>query len=101
MTSEQAVRLASTKFWEDLTYEQRARFQMREELLCMPFSVFHEAVEKTLGRPVYTHEFGLNRAGIEAELRGDREAPTLDEILDLIPEEKRIVFYMPEGESNV
>ena len=43
--------------------------------------VFHEAVEKALGRPVYTHEFGTNWEGLRAELAGEKEAPTLEEIL--------------------
>jgi hypothetical protein len=34
----------------------------------MPFDVFHEAVEKTIGRPVFTHEFGVNANGIRAEI---------------------------------
>ena len=32
---------------------------MFESKLCMPFSIFQEAVEKTLGRPVWTHEFAF------------------------------------------
>jgi hypothetical protein len=94
MTEEQAIRLAGTKFWEDMTHEQRAKFQMREDRLCMPFGVFHEAVEKTLGRPVFTHEFGLNRDGLMRELYDGAEPPTMDEILDMIPAEKRIVLTL-------
>lgn len=59
--------------------------------LAVPFAVFHEAVEKSLGRPVYTHEFGMNYDGICAEFLGEKEAPTLEEIINLIPEEKRII----------
>jgi len=29
----------------------------------------HEAVEKALGRPVYTHEFGMNRQGLKDEIQ--------------------------------
>lgn len=52
MTKEQVIKLAESEFWKDVTYEQIAKFQLFEDLLCMPFDVFHEAVEKTLGRPV-------------------------------------------------
>lgn len=57
MTKEEAIRLASTKFWESMTPFAIAEFQLKEERLCMPFAVFHKAVEIALGRPVFTHEF--------------------------------------------
>ena len=34
-----------------------ARYQLYEPRLAVLFSVFHEGVEKLLGRPVWTHEF--------------------------------------------
>ena len=91
MTKENAIALAESKFWEGMTHREIAEFQMCEEKLCMPFSVFHEAVEKTLGRPVYTHEFGLNYQGLKDELFNGKQAPTLEEIINLIPEEKRLI----------
>jgi hypothetical protein len=95
MTKEQAIALAESKFWEDLTLAQRARFQMNEELLCMPFAIFHEAVEKTLGRPVFTHEFGLNWAGLKAELNGECGPQTMAEILGMLPPDKVIILAAP------
>lgn len=92
MTREQAVELANSGWWVGKTHRELATFQLYEDLLCMPFSVFHEAVEKTLGRPVFTHEFGLNHDGLIKELIGEKSAPTTQEILELIPEEKRIVI---------
>ena len=68
----------------------------QKTLLCMPFDVFHQAVEKTLGRPVYTHEFGLNYEGIKAELLDGADPPSLEDILNLIPEEKRVVVLVPQ-----
>jgi hypothetical protein len=90
MTKEQAIALAESKFWEPLSYEDRARFQMNEPLLCMPFDVLHEAVEKTLGRPVFTHEFAFE--GLKAEVNGTGKAPTFAEILALLPAEKTVVL---------
>ena len=52
MTEAEAITLADSKFWETMTMRERAVFQMFESRLCMPFSVFHEAMEATLGRPV-------------------------------------------------
>ena len=68
-----------------------ATFQLHEERLCMPFDVFHEALEKAIGRPVFTHELGLDAEGIKRELLGDRPAPTLEEIIALIPADKRVI----------
>lgn len=92
MTEEQAIALGNSGWWEGLSYRERAEFQLIEDRLCMPFEVFHEAVEKTLGRPVYTHEFGLARKELISELTGDRPAPTLEDILNLIPADKRLIL---------
>lgn len=91
MTQEQAIALAKSKFWEPMTFRERAEFQMFEDRLCMPFEVFHEAIEKTLGRPVFTHEFGLNREGLEQELLGHRPRPSFEDIVNLIPADKRVL----------
>lgn len=91
LTRERAIALGESKFWEQMTAREIATFQLFEERLCVPFDVFHVAVEKTLGRPVYTHEFGLAMDSLRAELLGKRPAPSLDEIINLIPSEKRIL----------
>lgn len=83
--------MAGTRFWEEMTPVQIARFQMFEPKMCVPFSVFHEALEKALGRPVWTHELALNHDGLKRELMGEEDAPTMEDIINLIPEEKRIV----------
>lgn len=49
-------------WWEpDVDPRQCACYQIKEDILLTTFSHFHEAMELLLGRPVYTHEFGLNR----------------------------------------
>jgi len=90
ITPEQAIALHETRFWEKMSFRERAEFQLYTECLCMPFEVFHEAVEKTLGRPVWTHEFAFAE-NLQKEMRGERPAPSLTEIMDLIPAEKRII----------
>jgi hypothetical protein len=91
LTKEQAIELADSRFWIDMSYRDKAMFQMFEPLLCMPFNIFHEAVEKTLGRPVFTHEFGLNYEGLQQELLGNVPAPSFEEVLALIPADKRVI----------
>lgn len=88
---EAAIALANSNWWEGKTHREIALFQMTTEELCCPFGVFHEAVEKALDRPVWTHEFGLNPDGIYFELIGEQDAPTFEDILNLIPEEKRVL----------
>jgi len=90
-TEAEAVELHKTKFWEKMSYRERAVFQLFTKRLCMPFDIFHEAVEKVLKRPVYTHEFGFNVEGLKKEIMGAKPAPTLEEIIELIPESKRII----------
>ena len=92
LTKEQAIEFAESGAWKDMNLRQRAEFQVLQDKLCMPFDIFHEAVEKTLGRPVYTHEFGLNHDGLIAELFEGKEPPTLQEIIEMVPAEKRIIF---------
>lgn len=89
---ENAIKLYESNWWKGLTHREIAGFQLFTTELCCPFDVFHEAVEKSLGRPVYTHEFGLNYKGICSEFLGESESPTLEQILSLIPDEKLVVF---------
>lgn len=96
ITREQAEKLFESKFWESMAPEEIAQFQLTTERLCMPFGVFHKAVEKALGRPVFTHEFGLDRDGLIAELLKERPPATFEEVLALIPEEKRVIVAVGE-----
>jgi hypothetical protein len=68
LTKEEAIEFHDSGKWKDMSFKQKATLQISQEKLCMPFDVFHEAVEKTIGRPVFTHEFGVNADGIRAEI---------------------------------
>lgn len=57
MTREEAIAFHGERKWEPMDIKERARFQLQQDCLCMPFSVFHQATEALLGRPVWTHEF--------------------------------------------
>ena len=57
MTKEQAQKLFDSGFWKNLSFEVIALFQIFEDKLCMPFDVFREAVEKTVGHEVQTFQF--------------------------------------------
>jgi len=91
LSEEEAILIYESGKWKDWSDRALVGFQLFQRRLCMPFDVFHAAIERVLDRPVYTHEFGLNWDGLVAEYLGKAKKPTLKEIIDLIPEEKRIV----------
>lgn len=93
LTREQAIALGESEFWKTMTPRDIADFQLNTRLLCMPFEIFHEAVEVALGRPVFTHEFAYSD-NLRAELYGDKSAPTFEEIMSLIPADKQIVIVV-------
>lgn len=93
---ERAIELSESHWWELCTEREIAEVQLFTAELCMPFSRFHEALEKSLRRPVFTHELGMDYDGICAEFLGERPAPTFRDIINLIPESKRIVIVADE-----
>jgi len=93
LTEEQAKELFKTNFWEKMNYEERTKFQTVQNRVCMPWDVYHEAISKYLDRPVYTHEFmKSNQEKLYNEVFNGAPAPTFEEIVNLIPEEKRIII---------
>lgn len=89
----QAIKMAESKVWENWTDEQIVRFQLFQDRLCMNFSRFHEAMGKVLDRPVYTHEFcSSNHENLIKEYLCAKPKPTLEEIINIIPEEKRLII---------
>jgi len=97
---EKAIELAESGWWKEKSAREIAHFQLFMAELCMPFSEFHKAVEKSLGRSVLTHEFGMNYDGICSEFLGEKEPPTMEEIINMIPEEKRIIINI-NSDSNL
>jgi len=91
LTKEQAIKFAESGIWKDWSAKQIVDFQLFQDKLCMDFNVYKKALENVLERPVYTDEIG-NRDSLIKEYLGEKEPPTLDEILNLIPENKRIIL---------
>lgn len=89
---ENAIKLFESNWWEGKSHREIAEFQLFTSELCVPFEIFHEALEKTLGRPVWTHELALNYSELVKEIRGEIEPPTMQDIINLIPEDKRILI---------
>jgi len=89
---DKAIALAQSNWWKGRPAREVAKFQLFTDELAMDFGDFHKALEEALGRPVWTHELALNFDGIAMELLGEKDSPTMEEIIDLIPEEKRILI---------
>jgi len=98
MTKKKAIQLAESGWWKDAVPEAIVSFQLFEQRLCMPFDEFHKAVETVLGRPVWTHEFATPEQ-LQQEFLKQKPKPTMEDIIALIPSDKRIIFLkLPEGE---
>lgn len=93
ITGKQARELYNSEFYKKLSHYDIVKFQLFEPMLCMPFDIFHEAVEKVLKRPVFTHEFAFIDS-LKKEFLGEKTPPTFKEIMDLIPEDKRIIVLV-------
>lgn len=100
VSREEAIEMAEQGRLKNFTYEEQARFQMFQDKLCMDFGDFHRAIEMALGRPVWTHEFGLNRDGLIQELEGKSSPPSMSDIVEMIPADKRIVVELAEPGDN-
>ena len=97
---EAAVRMYNSNWWEGLGHREIAGFQLFVGELCCPFGVFHEAVEESLGRPVFTHEFGLNYDGLVKEFLGGKETPSLSDVMGLIPKDKTVMVLTNEDPTT-
>ncbi len=98
---EKAIELAETEWWKrpGVTPQQVFEFTMQTVELCCDFHAFHQAAEKALGRSVWTHEFA-HLEGLWGEYLGERKAPTMQEIIDMIPEAKRILVVVDDGRQE-
>ena len=96
LTKEQAIEMYDSEIWKAWTLEENAGWQLYQKYLCVPFSKFHEAMECVLDRPVWTHEFGLSYENLVTEYEGKRSSPSMQDIIELIPEEKRIIVNIKE-----
>lgn len=91
LTTEEAIEFGESNIWKDWSAEQIVRFQLFQKKLALPFSKFHEAIEEVFKRPVFTHEFGASGT-LKKEYLGAKDAPTMEEIINLIPADKRIII---------
>lgn len=86
---DRAIALFEGNWWVGRPAREIAKFQLFTSELCLPFEVFRRALEATLGRPVWLHEFGLDPDGLAHEFLGERDPPSMQDILDLLPRDER------------
>ncbi len=96
ITRRQAIKLYNSNWWKDVSARDIVALQLFNGRLLMDFGDFHAAVEEELGRSVWTHEFcSSNVDNLRAEFLGDAPAPSFEEIVNLIPAEKRVILVTP------
>jgi hypothetical protein len=99
MTREQAIEMAESGWWKNREPYEIVLFQLFESRLCMDFGDFQEATEQVLGRSVWTHEFA-DGDSLRKEFLGDKKPPTFQEIMEMIPEAKRIIVRMDNAPQS-
>jgi hypothetical protein len=92
--SENAIKMSDSKWWEGMEPRKAAIIAISTAELCCPVSVFWEILSNALGRAVYTHEMVWGFKNLYLEIIGEKDTPTLQEIIELIPEEKRLVIQL-------
>lgn len=96
LTKDEAIKMGESDIWKTMTAQEITAFQLYQELSCIPFQVYHENIEKALGRLVYTYEFASSE-NLKKEFLGISRAPTLEEIISLIPSEKLLIVTVGEN----
>lgn len=64
---EQMEKFGDNRWWASKDKKVLGYYQLMNPILLVSFDKFHEALEFLLGRPVWTHEMGLNYEGLKAE----------------------------------
>jgi hypothetical protein len=95
MTTEEAIAKADSGWWHGLSPREIVAFQLYEDKLCMPFGDFHAAVEKVLGRGVWTHEFAAPQHLRQEFESGQRETLNPLETLERVAPGKSVVVVQP------
>ena len=55
--ADEAITIHDSEQWKEWTNEQVVAFQLFQERLAVPWSVFQLAMDDVLGRPTWTHEY--------------------------------------------
>lgn len=95
LSRKQAIEFAKSGVWKEWDDEQIVKFQIFQDRLCIDFDRYHRALCLVLERPVYSHELA-RMSNLRSEYLGIRKAPTINEIIEMIPEDKRQIIIKEE-----
>jgi len=98
-TRAEAIQFGSEERWRQMSDQERAIFQLRQENMCMPFGEFHRCVTDLLGRDVYTHEFARPDL-LWDEWLGKIAKPDLEAILAKLPKGTEIIIVNLEKDDG-
>lgn len=91
-TKEEAISFYDSCVWKGWSSEKIVRLQLFQDLMCVDFDLYHKSISHVLGRPVFSHEFAFHDQLVK-EYLGVEQPPTFNEILDLIPENKKLLIF--------
>lgn len=91
LTKEQAIELGNSKWWRYVNNASIAAFQLTQETLCCPILVYKDALSRTLGRNVYTHEL-VEPELLIREMNREIKTPSVDEIIAMLTYDKTAVI---------
>jgi lysozyme family protein len=93
LSKNDAIFIYKSKIWEKWSDEDIVKFQLYQDLIAIPPARFQKALEKILKRPVMLHEIAFRKKFIIEEYLGIRPKPKEEDIINLIPKERRIIAY--------
>jgi len=89
LTKKQAVEIADRELWKKWNDKELVRMQLFQKRLLVPLDQFQMAVQRCIGRPVWTHELGMESSlfRIQKDFLKEDLPPSEEEILKMIPED--------------
>ena len=67
LTEQEAIAFSKSEKLNTMSSFEIVKLQLYQDLLCMEFGKFHEAIENVLNRPVQTIEFGIGVDNLKKE----------------------------------
>jgi hypothetical protein len=90
LTEEEATAFYHGNKWQAWDAKTRAIFQLQQERMCMPFKVFRESIEESLGRKIIPYELLSASDSLLRELQGLADPPSLEDVLALVPPHHKV-----------
>lgn len=98
LTTGQAVRFSDSQWYLTKTAEEISAMQLFEPKLIVPkFDIFHEAMEKALGIPVQTIEFGLGLDYLKKQFM--EKVPNAEELIAKMEAEKQAFINLADHDK--